>query len=86
MWKSTRLLVMQCLKEQENKCGGTADRMKPFLFSLREAYLSKRFLVIHWTLPAQLEEFLVPPKGGLDWRAPEIFHDMVSLLKCYLRS
>jgi hypothetical protein len=33
-----------------------------------------------------LEEFLVPPKGGLDWRAPEIFHDMVSLLKCYLRS
>eukprot|EP00980_Cylindrotheca_fusiformis_P018107 scaffold5817_cov101-Cylindrotheca_fusiformis.AAC.12 len=84
IWKSTRLLVMQCLKEQDNKCGGTADRMKPFLFALRQAYLSKRLLVIHWTLPARLEEFLVPPKGGYDWRAPETLHNMVGLLQTSL--
>jgi hypothetical protein len=28
-------------------------------------------LLIHWTKPAALEEFFVPPKGGLDWRVPK---------------
>ena len=69
---------MQCLKGSDTKCGGTADRLKPFLFLLREAYESKRFLVIHWTLPARLEEFLVPPKGGIDWRVPKWFEKIVS--------
>jgi hypothetical protein len=77
-WKNlTRIMVMQCLKGFDYKCGGTADRTKPFLLALREAYHSKRFLVIHWTLPALLEEFLVPPEGGFDWRAPESLHTMV---------
>jgi hypothetical protein len=30
----------------------------------------KRLLFIHWERPAPLEEFLVPPAGGLDWRWP----------------
>jgi hypothetical protein len=72
-------MVMQCLKGFDDKCGGTADRLKPFLFLLREAHASKRLLLIHWTLPAPLEEFLLPPMNGLDWRVPtwfsEILHD-----------
>lgn len=84
VWKKTPLLVMQCLKEEDSKCGGTADRMKPFLFMLREAYVTKRLMFIHWTLPAHLEEFLVPPVGGMDWRAPKPLQDMVSLDKVFV--
>jgi hypothetical protein len=64
---------MQCLKGCDEKCGGTADRLKAFLFLLREAYLSQRLLFIHWTLPARLEEFLLPPLNSIDWRVPDWF-------------
>jgi hypothetical protein len=37
---------------------------------LRIAYEHHRFLIIRWTKPATLETFLVPPKGGFDWRTP----------------
>ncbi|CAJ1959369.1 unnamed protein product [Cylindrotheca closterium] len=77
VWTKTPLLVMQCLKEEDSKCGGTADRTKPFLFLLREAYMTKRLMFIHWTLPAHLEEFLVPPMGGMNWRAPKPLQDML---------
>ena len=76
-WESHRILVMQCLKGSDTKCGGTADRLKPFLFLLREAHESKRLLFIHWTLPARIEEFLVPPVGGIDWRAPQWMEEVV---------
>jgi hypothetical protein len=77
-WESHRILVMQCIKHQDTKCGGTADRLKDFLFLLREAYLTNRFLLIYWTLPARLEEFLLPPQGGIDWRAPDWLQAIVS--------
>ena len=77
VWTKTPMLVMQCLKEEDKKCGGTADRTKPFLFLLREAHMTKRLFFIHWTLPAHLEEFLVPPVGGMDWRAPKPLQEMV---------
>ena len=76
-YESHRILVMQCLQEFDNHCGGTADRLKPFLFILREAYLTKRILFIHWTLPAKLEEYLLPPIGGIDWRVPEWMEETV---------
>ena len=70
-WKSERFLVIQCLENQDKrKCGGTADRLKPVPTLLRLAYKTRRILLIHWTRPALLEDFLVPPKGGLDWRIP----------------
>jgi hypothetical protein len=31
---------------------------------------SQRLLLIQWTRPFPLEEFLVPPIGGIDWRTP----------------
>ena len=71
---------MQCLRDQdEEKCGGTADRLKPFLYQLREAYERQRVLLIYWTKPARLEEFLLPPKGGIDWRVPTWLEPIVSI-------
>ena len=74
-WQSERWLIMQCLDEKRGSksptiCGGTADRLKPLPYLLRLAYETKRILLIRWTKPAMLEEFLVPPKGGVDWRTP----------------
>jgi hypothetical protein len=77
-WKDHRFLVMQCLGFMDTQCGGTADRLKPFLMLLREAHKSKRLLFIHWNRPARLEEFLVPPRGGMDWRAPPFLETLVS--------
>lgn len=68
-WKSMRLLLMECL-DTHASCGGTSDRLKPLPALIRMAYTSNRFLLIHWTRPAKLEEFLLPPKGGMDWRVP----------------
>jgi hypothetical protein len=35
---------------------------------LKVAASTHRILLIEWTKPAPLEEFLLPPTGGLDWR------------------
>ncbi|MGH3053372.1 MAG: hypothetical protein ACRDL7_00150 [Gaiellaceae bacterium] len=40
--------------------------MLPFLLAF--AHLTERVLLIHWSKPCALENFLVPPEGGLDWR------------------
>jgi hypothetical protein len=78
-WGSERWLIMQCLADQDQKkCGGTADRLKPLPFMLRVAYESQRILLIRWTRPALLEEFLVPPKDGFDWRVPQRMANVVS--------
>jgi hypothetical protein len=63
--KEPKILIIQCLQGVDTKCGGTADRLKPMLYLLRKAAEMKRFLVIDWTKPCRLEEFLVPPKGGM---------------------
>jgi hypothetical protein len=44
---------------------------------VRIAYENHRILVIHWTRPAPLQTFLVPPEGGLDWRVPSSFADVL---------
>ena len=76
---------MQCLADQDKqRCGGTADRLKPIPFMLRMAYNTRRTLLIRWTRPAKLEEFLVPPKGGIDWRVPEEMSVIVSSFMKYL--
>jgi hypothetical protein len=77
-WESERFFVMQCLGGHDAHCGGTADRLKPILWALRMAYRSRRILLIHWTKPAPLELFLVPPKGGIDWRAPKWFANKIN--------
>jgi hypothetical protein len=71
-WNDTsmRYLIMECL-ENHPKCGGSSDRLKPLPTLVRIAAVTHRILLIHWTRPAKLEEFLLPPKGGVDWRVPD---------------
>lgn len=64
-------MVMQCIADLDRQCGGTADRLKIFVYWIQQAAEANRMLLIHWTSPALLEEFLVPPVGGIDWRLPE---------------
>ena len=77
-WKSERWIISQCLMDQDRKkCGGTADRLKPILPLLRIAYENKRMYLIRWTRPAPLEEFLLPPAGGFDWRVPPFLAEVL---------
>jgi hypothetical protein len=77
LFKQERWLVVQCLGEHDSNCGGTADRLKPLPWALRVAHNTKRILLIHWTKPGHLEDFLLPPQGGIDWRAPAWLAQMV---------
>lgn len=61
-----KFMVVRCLENQ--KCGGLSDRMKPLPFYLMVANLTQRVLLFHWTKPSELENFLVPPDNGIDWR------------------
>ena len=71
-WNATgrKYLVMQCLNIDQ-RCGGTADRLKPIPTLLLLAFQYKRMLLIHWERPCKLDEFLQPTSRGLDWRVPE---------------
>ena len=69
-WNSTKYIVMCCTKAQRS-CGGISDRLKPLAFVVLEAARYERLLLIWWEKPKPLEEFLVPPEGGVDWRVPD---------------
>mmetsp|Transcript_2643 Transcript_2643/g.4112 ORF Transcript_2643/g.4112 Transcript_2643/m.4112 type:complete len:542 (-) Transcript_2643:238-1863(-) len=73
--KSNKYLIVTCLKS-ENKCGGLSDRLKPVPLYLLMASMTQRILLFHWNTPCALEEYLVPPKGGLDWTIPETLRDL----------
>ena len=71
-WNSDnrRYLIVRCRREFK-QCGGVSDRIKPLPLLLLAAYQSQRLIFIDWSIPYPLEEFLVPPVGGLNWTAPE---------------
>jgi hypothetical protein len=69
-WETRRYLVLRCL-EDDAECGGASDRLGPLPYLLMLAHRARRLLFIHWSRPAPLEEFLVPPAGGMDWTVPE---------------
>ncbi|KAL6750554.1 hypothetical protein V8C86DRAFT_2440914 [Haematococcus lacustris] len=46
-------------------CYGLSDRLRGILMALRMAVASKRVLLVHQTLPAAMQEFLVPHL--IDW-------------------
>lgn len=68
-WRKLDYLVVRCMKI-DMKCGDLSVRLKPLPTLLLIAYQSRRLLLIVWEKPAPLEQFLLPPRGGLDWRAP----------------
>jgi hypothetical protein len=75
-WESQRFLLMTCLP-WSLKCGGTADRLMSIPLMVKVAAQSQRILLIKWGRPAELEEFLLPPINGLDWRVPDWLADRV---------
>lgn len=73
-WYRNRYMVLWC-HENLAKCGGTADRLSAMPFLLRLAAKSKRLLFIYWGRPCDLEHFLLPPMGGMDWRVPQLLKE-----------
>jgi hypothetical protein len=68
-WRSKRYLVLRCLST-DAKCGGASDRLNALPYLLMLANQTNRLFFMTWSRPAPLEEFLVPPKGGLNWSIP----------------
>ena len=64
-----RFLIVRCFTF-DRKCGGLADRLLPLPYLIQLAHNTSRLLLIHFQKPAPLEEYLVPPRGGMDWRIP----------------
>jgi hypothetical protein len=72
-----KFLIYRCLHSDRRGgiCGGTSDRLQSLPAKIRLAAKWNRILFILWERPSKLEEFLVPPCGGLDWRVPEWLKD-----------
>jgi hypothetical protein len=68
-WQDYDYLVFRCL-EHDQKCGGAADRLQPVPFVLQVGSKLNRLVFYKWEVPAPLDESLVPPADGLDWRWP----------------
>jgi hypothetical protein len=80
-YEKHRYLVMRCLAE-DDECGGASDRLGQLPFLVMLANQTRRLLFIYWNRPAPLEEFLVPPERGVDWRIPdEVLEDFTSRLR-----
>lgn len=65
---ATKFLILAC--ERYSFCGGVADRLKNIPFYLLFAHKSGRVLLIKWEKGNDLEDFLVPPIGGINWTLP----------------
>lgn len=65
-----RYLIYTCL-QTDASCGGLSDRIKSLPYFLLMAAKTQRVFLVYWNRPCRLEEFLLPPEGGLDWRTPD---------------
>jgi hypothetical protein len=65
-----RYLIMRCLAV-DDRCGGTSDRIQSVPYAILLANATRRILFITWEKPHPLEEFLVPPAGGMNWTVPD---------------
>jgi hypothetical protein len=68
-WQQYRYFLLRCVAG-DSICAGATDRLKTLPVQLLLVSQARRLFFIHWSRPAPLEEFLVPPEGGLDWRLP----------------
>lgn len=73
-YRSHKYLIMRCLRV-DDKCGGASDRLQSLPWAILVANITNRILLIKWQRPADLEEFLVPPEGGLNWTVPDFFRN-----------
>lgn len=71
---NAKFIVMTCYRfeqTQEEKCGGITDRMTLLPYYLWLAKKTGRKLLIKYFKPSPLENYLVPPQDGFDWRLPD---------------
>ena len=71
----TKYIVTTCL-EGDDHCGGTSDRLRALAYFLLIANATQRVLLIKWTKPMDLSEFLMPARD-IDWRAPLEFDKLL---------
>ena len=69
-----KFLVITCFRDTSS-CGDLSDRLRPMPFYVLLAAETNRILLISWEKPAPLEDFLMPPRGGVDWRTPSYMVD-----------
>lgn len=67
---NTKILLVSI---EDHHSGGLADRLRSLPFLLWEAIRTERVFLIQWTNPCAMEEFLLPPLGGIDWTVPRDF-------------
>merc|ERR1719410_3231083 len=60
----TKFLTVAC--HRDFPCGGVSDRLRSIPYFLLLAHRTNRVLLIKWQ-KFELEEYLIPPPGGLDW-------------------
>jgi hypothetical protein len=82
-WEDQRYLIMRCL-DIDDKCGGASDRLQSVPTMLALANRTRRMLFIKWNRPAPLQEFLVPPEGGLDWTIPDWLDEHLDFRKLFM--
>jgi len=69
-WQHQKYLLLACVDGQDEICAGASDRLQHVPLLTAVAAQQQRLLLLHWSKPCALEEFLVPPNNGLDWRVP----------------
>jgi len=79
-WGDQHYLLLRCVTS-DKKCSGTSDRLQAIPVILRMAYDAKRLFYLAWSRPAPIEEFLVPPADGFDWRLPTWLAKKIDLEK-----
>lgn len=80
----TKFLVVQCIQSPANgkkSCGNLMERLGLLPYWLRLAHETNRVLFLHWTIPTDLSEYLEPPVGGCDWRAPMWMQQLVRTVR-----
>ena len=71
---SAKFIVATCYRHSHNQleaCGGLTDRLFLLPYMLWLAHKTGRRFLIKYFKPRALEDFLVPPAGGFEWRLPD---------------
>jgi hypothetical protein len=64
-----RFLISRCLSSDH--CGGASDRLQDMPYNIMLANQTNRVLLVRWEKPARLENFMIPPKDGINWTVPD---------------